>query len=73
MALIKGRDNICEYVGEDTNLFTCLREKEALPVWRRSEGARWRALTEHLDNWLREQAEKLLCVGGSDGNSERII
>jgi hypothetical protein len=56
--LIKTREKICEYVGEDRNEFLSLIENYGLPAWRTKPNGLWKARRTSLDEWL-ERQEKI--------------
>lgn len=60
MPLIKNKNDICDYIGEDRKDFTELIKKHELPAWRTKPTGRWKALRKDLDRWLVKRRDE--CV-----------
>ncbi|MEW5775012.1 MAG: DNA-binding protein [Thermodesulfobacteriota bacterium] len=61
---IKGREAICEAVGENWKHFTRLVEEEGLPAFRARPSGQWKALPADLHAWLKAQRDR--CLGGRE-------
>lgn len=62
---VKGREAICEVVGENWKNFLRLVEQEGLPAFRSRPGGQWKALPADLLNWLKAQRDR--CLGERQG------
>lgn len=62
---LKGREAICEAVGENWKHFLRLVEQEGLPAFRSRPGAPWKALPADLLAWLKLQRDR--CLGERRG------
>jgi len=56
--LVKGKEDICQYIGENISYFDVLRVCDKLPVWQRVKSGTWFSLKSKLDIWLTEQLER---------------
>ena len=58
---LKGREAICEAVGENWKNFLRLVAEEHLPAFRSRATGPWKALPADLHAWLRAQRDR--CLG----------
>lgn len=58
--ILKGADNICQFIKEDPKRINELVKCEGLPAWKRSDTGTWRALDIDLYQWMIFQRKKYL-------------
>lgn len=58
--ILKGRDEICNFIREDPRYMCSLVENDDLPAWKRSETGPWYALNIDLYQWMVVQRNKYL-------------
>ncbi len=57
---LKGADEICAFIKEDSKNIANLVRDEQLPAWKRSQNSNWYALNVDLYQWLIGQRNKYL-------------